>query len=333
MEDLLKDLARAKPPAPEVDPERMERDLARIIAMPRPAKTRISVRRIGPVLVAATVIALAVMLLPRPGPTVQPAAPPPQRWHMLTQEWELMVVGEPANPYTVLLRATAERWAGPDSQVEVIQKNGEVVPASPDDEAKWETAGKPATAPQLGGHSSVRIGPMQPAVRRIDGPESNPFAGLPADPVELKKALQAVAGDNGSQDSLNYRTAMLAMQMMTANIRDDQRRAAFEVLKTIDGVRLLNQAMLRDGRSGIGVAIPAPPSFQFTSFETQLVVNPETGLPMVKRNLLTAPEHGLPVNTPLFEEEYLLLERTTIYPILPQDVTVNGAAESPIIER
>ena len=33
MEDLLKDLAQAKPPAPEVDPERMERDLARIVSM------------------------------------------------------------------------------------------------------------------------------------------------------------------------------------------------------------------------------------------------------------------------------------------------------------
>ena len=62
MEDLLKDLTQAKPPAPEVDPERMERDLARIIAMPRPAKTRISVRRFGPVLVAAAVIALTVMV-------------------------------------------------------------------------------------------------------------------------------------------------------------------------------------------------------------------------------------------------------------------------------
>ncbi|NGY61864.1 hypothetical protein G7043_23330 [Lentzea sp. NEAU-D13] len=332
MEDLMKHLAQAKPPAPEVDPERMERDLARIIAMPRPAKVRTSLRRFGPVLVAAAVIALAVMLLPRPGPTVQPAAAP-QRWHVLTQEWELMIVGEPANPYTVMLSATKERWAAADRQFDVFQKNGEVTPFSPDDEAKWEAAGKPSTAPQLGGHGSVRIGPMQLGVRRIDAPESNPFAGLPADPVELRKTLQTITGDNGSQDSLTYRTAMLAMQMTTANVRDDQRRAAFELIKTLDGVRLLGQTQLRDGRSGIGVAIPAPPTFQFTGFETQLVVNPETGLPMVKRNVLTAPQHGLPVNTPIFEELYLLLERTTIDPILPQGVTVNGNVESPIIER
>ncbi|MCP2244865.1 hypothetical protein [Lentzea aerocolonigenes] len=332
MEGLLKDLTQAKPPAPEVDRERMERDLARIIAMPRPAKTRTSARRFGPVLVAAAVIALAVVLLPRPAPPVQPAAPA-QQWHVLTQKWELMIVGEPANPYTVLLSATDERWASAQRQFDVIQKNGAVEPFTRDDEAKWETAGKPSTAPQLGGHGSVRIGPMQLGVRRIDAPESNPFAGLPADSAELKKTLQTVAGDNGSKDSLDYRTALLAMEMTTANIRDDQRRAAFEVLKTLDGVRQLGEAKLRDGRSGVGVAIPAPPSFQFTSFETQLVVNPETGLPMVRRNILTAPEHGLPVNTPIFEEEYLLLERTTIDPILPEGVTVNGAVESPIIER
>ena len=63
------------------------------------------------------------------------------------------------------------------------------------------------------------------------------------------------------------------------------------------------------------------------------MVNPETGLPMVRRNVLTTPQHGLPVNTPIFEETYLLLERTTIDPILPHGVAVNGAAESPIIER
>jgi len=332
MEDLLKDLAQAKPPAPEVDPERMERDLARITAMPRPAKTRTSLRRFSPVLVAAAVIALAVVLLPRPAPPVQPAAPP-QRWHVLTQKWELMIVGEPANPYTVVLSATDERWAGPDSQVDVTQKNGEVAPFTRDDEARWETAGKPTKAPQLGGHGSVRIGPMQPAVRKIDGPEPNPFAGLPADPVELKKTLQTISGDKGSPDSLNYQTAMLAMQMMTANISDDRRRAAFEALKTVDGVRLLDRMTLRDGRSGTGVAIPAPPTFQFTGFETQLVVNQETGLPMARRNVLTSPQHGLPVTTPIFEEEYLLLERTTIDPILPHGVVVNAAPESPIIER
>lgn len=40
MEDLLKNLAQAKPRTPEVDSERMERDLVRITSMPRPARSR-----------------------------------------------------------------------------------------------------------------------------------------------------------------------------------------------------------------------------------------------------------------------------------------------------
>ena len=90
---------------------------------------------------------------------------------------------------------------------------------------------------------------------------------------------------------------------------------------------------LRDGRSGIGVAIPALPTFQFTDVETQLVINPETGLPMVKRDVITTPQYNLSVPMPIYEEEYLLLDKTTIDPIVPQDVPVNGEVESPIIER
>lgn len=338
MEDLLKDLAAAKPPTPEVDPARMERDLARILALPR---RRVAgsqlVKRFAPLLVAAAVIALVVVLLPHPTKPVQPAAPP-QWWHALTRHWSLMVVGDPANPYLVEFRSTTDRWLTADTEISVIQKDGEVEPYSREDEARWELAGKPTRAPQVGGNHSVRVGPMKPAVLKtaVSGFQMSLHSNvrldslhsLSKDPVELKKTLENLVGGKDA-----YRTASLAMELMAANVSDDQRRALFELLKTIDGVRFLDQAPLRNGSTGVGVAVAAPPRFQFSDVETHFIVNPETGLPSRKLDLITTPQHGLPGYTPVAEAEYLLLDRTTIDPIVPQNVPVNGEVESPIVAR
>jgi hypothetical protein len=338
MEDLLKDLAQAKPPPPEVDQARMEGDLARILTMPRDRTVRTQFfKRFAPLLVAAAVIALVVVLLPQPPQPVQPGASP-RWWHVLTQQWSLMVVGDPANPYVVEINSKTDQWLTTNSQVTVSQKDGRVAPFSSDDEAKWEAAGKPATAPQLFGRHSVRIGPMKTAVQKTDvagfqvsvhsWERLDSFDSLPTDPVALEKTLASLTAEKTP-----YRIASLAMGLMTSDVRDDQRRAAFELLKTIDGVRVLDQVTLRNGRSGTGVAIAAPPQFQFTDVETQLVVNPETGLPVVKRDVLTKPQLGLPAGMTISEEEYLLLDKTDIDPIVPQDVPVNGEVESPIVER
>jgi hypothetical protein len=300
------------------------------------ARKRALIRRFVPLLVAAAGIVLVVVLLPSPPPPVQPDVAP-QSWHVLTQEWSLMVVGDPANPYVVRFDSKTDRWLSADSQVNVVQKNAAVAPFSRDDDDKWVAAGKPAKAPQVGGNHSVRIGPMKPAVQKtsIAGFQMSAHShvrfdsldSLPEDPAELKKALQTITGKD------THQIAAVAMEIMTANVRNEQRQAAFELLKGFDGARFLGEVTLRDGRSGIGVAIPAPPTFQFTDVETQLVINPETGLPMVKRDVITTPQFNLSAPMPIYEEEYLLLDKTSIDPIVPQDVPVNGEVESPIIER
>ncbi|MEU7478503.1 hypothetical protein AB0A63_21135 [Lentzea sp. NPDC042327] len=338
MEDLMKSLARAKPPTPEVDPARAERDLARITALPRdrPAKRQF-VLRFAPPLVVAGVIALVVVLLPRPVDPARPAEPP-RWWHVLTQHWSLMRVGEPTNPYLVEFESKTDRWLNADTEVAVVQKDGEVSPYSSEDEERWTAAGKPATAPQIGGSRSVRIGPMKPAVQKaaVSGFQMSlhspvrldSFSSLPTDPVELRKVLESLVG---TEDA--YRTATLAMDLMTANVSDAQRRAVFELLKTLDGVRFLTDVPVGADRRGVAVAIAAPPTFQFSDVETRLVVNPETGLPVERRDVLTTAQLGLPAGMPIAEEKYLLLDSTSIDPILPRDVPVNGGVESPIIER
>jgi hypothetical protein len=332
MEELMKDLARVRPPVPEVDHERMERDLARITALPRPRSAR---WRFAPVLVAAGVIALVVLLLPKPTQPVQPAAP--QRWwHVLTVQSSLMVVGDPVNPYVVHLNSKTEQWLTSNSQVAVVQKDGVVAPWLEEDTAKWEAAGKPATAPQVNGNHSVRLGPMKPAVQktnvagfqmslhshvRFDSLES-----LPADPVELRKALETITGKD------TYKTATLAMGLIVADVRDNQRRAAFELLKSLDGAHSLDDMPLREGRL-VGVAIPAPPTFQFSDVETRMWFNSDTGLPFSKQDVITTSQHGLPYGTPISSEGYDLMEKTSTDPVVPQDLPVNGEVESPIVAR
>ena len=337
MEDLMKDLAQAKPPTPEVDPQRMESDLARIITLPqeRPARKQF-VRRFAPLVVIAAVIVLAVVLMPAPPQPVQPAAPP-KWWHALTRQWSLMIVGDPADPYAVSFDHRTERWVAANQQIAVIQKDGEVTPFSLDRGTEWEAAGKPEAVPQVGGDHLVRIGPMKPAVQKTavsgfqmslhSNARFDSLDSLPADPRELGKALETIIGKDA------YRIGSLAMELMSANVRDDQRRAAFELLKTLDGARFLGDVTVLDERRGTGVAIAAPSTFQFTGVETQLVADPETGLPILKRDVITTPQRGLPAGTAISQEQYLLLEQVDFEPILPQDVPVNGEVESPIIER
>ncbi|MFD5825832.1 hypothetical protein [Lentzea sp. NPDC060358] len=337
MEDLLKDLAAAKPPVPEVDRDRMERDLARIITLPkdRPVRRQL-VRRFAPLLVVAAVVVLAVVLLPAPPQPVQPAAAP-RWWHVLTRLNSTMVVGDPAKPYLAFFTSVTEQWVGANSRITVGQKEGDVSPSAiTRDHDGWVDAGSPATAPLVGGSRSVRFGPMKPYLQkttvsgfqmsahsqvRIDSLDS-----LPADPAELKKALETIVGKD------SYRVATLAMELMTSNIRPDQRAAAFEMLTTLDGVRSLGQTSWR-GQDGVGVAIDAPRNFQFADVETRFIVNPGTGLPIAKFDLTTTPQYGLPAGLPISSEEYLLLDDVDFEPILPKDIPVNEPVESPIIER
>lgn len=336
MEDILKDLAQAKPPTPEVDRDRMERDLARIVTLPRERLVRKQfVRRFAPLLVIGVVIVLAVVLLPSPPQPVQPAAGS-QWWRVLRQQSSLMVVGEPSKPYVVRFDSKVDQWQAGKREIAVVQKDGEVKPYSRDDNTTWEAAGRPEVAPQLGGSRSVRIGPMAPAVQEsyVSGlsltstywERLESFDDLPADPAGMKAKLQP-------EEKGAYGLADLVMAVMIAEVRDDQRRGAFELLKSLDGARYLDRVPLPNGGVGVGVVIPAPPQFQFSGVETQIVINPATGKPVLKRNVITTSQHGLPAQTSIAEEQYLLLEGTNTEPILPLGVAVNGGVESPIIER
>ncbi|MFS8100448.1 hypothetical protein LFM09_25295 [Lentzea alba] len=346
MGDLLKDLARTRPSTPDVDPERMERDLARIVSLPRSSYRREwagapSFRRLLPLLVAAAVVALAVVAVPSQPPAQMGKGP--EKWRVLSRVTSLMVVGDPANPYVVRFASESDKWLAAEGQTTISQVSGTVMPFGPADDEKWKAAGSPSRAPQVGGNHDVRIGPMKPAVRKTNYPDFeiapgdqmrfDELAKLPATPSALMAKLADLNSDpRQSEVDRRYRMALLAMGMMAANVTVEQRFAAYEVLLGLF-VRNVEKVTLPNTREGIVGVVPSPKTFQFKDVETQLVLDPDTRMPIMRRDVITTPQHGLAAGTSISEEEFVLLEASNSDPMLPTGVVVNGEVESPIIER
>ena len=146
MGDLLKDLARTRPSTPDVDPERMERDLARIVSLPRSSvhdwNGAPSFRRwLAPLVVGVAVVAMAVASVPS-GPQVLMGTEA-EKWHVLSRSTSLMVLGDPGKGYVVRISSETDRWLTPSEQVTISQIGGNVAPFEQKDVTAWEAAGKP----------------------------------------------------------------------------------------------------------------------------------------------------------------------------------------------
>ncbi|MFI6098369.1 hypothetical protein ACIA8G_22675 [Lentzea sp. NPDC051213] len=329
MGDLLKDLARTKPLTPEVDHDRMERDLAQITAMPRPAvwSGQAAWRRLAPVAVAFGVVAvLVIALLPSDRP--EPAGPLSEWWHVRAHVSSLTVVGDSANPYVMETRADSDRWLTPERELVFFQQNGSVGPRTPADGEKWEAAGWPLKLPIVGSNDrALRPGRFRPAAREtFDGKYSNQvsfaeWAAVPTDTSELKKVLEAFARDSSDLGTLNHRIGRLAMEITASPLRPEQRQAALAVLRTLPGVR----------DNGVGLALPSPPSSQYAGLETQLVVDIQTGKAVTIRTVITSAQHGLPAGTAVETQDFQFIGLSGPPPRLPDDVPINGEVDSPFI--
>ncbi|MEV6240278.1 hypothetical protein [Lentzea sp. NPDC051838] len=345
--DLMKDLARTRPSTPDVDPERMERDLARIVSLPRSSHHREwtgapSFRRLVPFVVAALVMALAIVVVPSDRP--EELATTPVRWQVVTRKTELMVVGDAANPYVLRYSFVTDRWLSRDGQTTVRQGGGGVAPFSDADIVKWEAAGKPGRARQVGGNHDVRIGPVAAAVTKthdadfaISGDDRIRFDALrelPTDQIPLWNALSAMISgfDRLPQNEDRYRLALLAMDVLAMNTTPEQQLAAWRVLGGLF-IRNMEKITLPNGREGLSGVVPTPKRFQFTNVETQLIVDPKTYEPLMIKDVITAPQHGLAAGTAISSTEFLSLGPATGEPHIPDGVVVNGEVESPIMER
>lgn len=327
MADLLNDLAKIRPLDPEVDHDRMERDLARIVALPRPQPRGRTgapsfTRRFGPALVAFAAVVLLVLTL-RPSEPATQIAEPKAWWHVQTRNTSLLPVGDPANPYVMQLTSDNERWFAPARHVRVSQLNGVVSPRSAADGARWETAGVPAVVPIVGTNHNLRVGPMRPSAWQ-DGDSA--FGTIPYEKID---ELFPDANASGTAVSPPREPGQL-MRLAIGPLRDDQRQALFALLKA--SARDLGRVTLPDGRVGLGVALAPVASPLFGTLEEQLVVDERTALPIVHRQVLTTARYGLPAGTPVSSEEYLHLGLTDDASGPPY-VNPFDEAESPIFER
>lgn len=335
MGDLLRDLARTKPPTPDVDPERMERDLAQILTLPRPQPPSVwrgqaaFRRRLAPIAVAFGVAALLMIAL-LPSDRSDRVAGPAEWWHVRTAQTQLIAVGDDADPYVLELRTDTDHWLTPQRQVVLYQQNGHVGWRSEADLTRWLAAGSPPQVPMVGAtNRQVRIGPVRTAVSEArDGNfvpslylqvPFNERDTLPADPDELLDVLKSLAP--GEPGGLTYRVARLAMGMMAAPLRLEQRQAALALLRKLDGVR----------NNGVGLALAAPPAGQFTNLETQLVVDLSTAQAVNIRNVIKSAQHGLPAGAAVETQDFLDVGVVADSPQLPADVPVNGDVDSPFI--
>jgi hypothetical protein len=323
MGDLLNDLARTRPPTPEVDHDRMERDLARITALPRPGRRAWASsfgRRFGPVLVAVAAVVLLVLAV-LPSDRAEPIANLGTWWHVQTRYTTLWQVGDPANPYLMRHAYDSDEWVAPGRQVTVTQLNGLISPRSAEDATKYEAAGKPNPVPVVGMKWSLRVGPLRPAASSepyMPILENVPFeaiAGLPTDVEELRKIVNHPSH---------------GFSLASSPLRTDQRHALFALLKTM--TRDLGKVTLPDGRTGLGVAIAPVESFWTGNYEEQLIVDEQTAEPIVIRHVLVAPWSNLPAGTVVTSTEFVHLGMTRGAEG-PPDVERIGKGEDPIVKR
>jgi hypothetical protein len=244
----------------------------------------------------------------------------------------------------VRILSVTDRWFSAGSQTTVQQGGGGVVPFSASDMTKWEAAGRPGRARQVGGNHDVRIGPVAMAVTRtsdttfaitaVDRLGLDTLHTLPTSRIPLENALRThISGiDRLSQDEARYRLALLAMDVLAMNTTPEQQRAAYQLLTGLF-VRNMEKVPLPNGREGLMGVVPTPPRFQFSNVETQLMVDPKTYSPIMIRDVITTPQHGLAAGTAISTTEFLDMEPTTGEPHVPDDVVVNGEVDSPIIER
>jgi hypothetical protein len=321
MGDLLKDLARTRPSTPDVDPERMERDLARITSLPRlrewagaPSFTR----RFGPVLVAFAAVVLLVLAI-RPSDHARQIAQPQPWWHVQTRSNSLLPVGDPADPYVMRLVSDTEEWFAPGRHVKVSQLNGMVAPKSANDDARWATAGAPMVVPIVGMNHNLRVGQMRPGAGKDD---ISAFGTIPYEEIgNLFTDVSALG--SGVRPP---REPGQMMRLAIAPLRDDQRQALLALLRT--SARDIGRVTLPDGRVGVGVALAPVESPQFGAVEEQLVVDERTAQPIVHQQVLITPRYGLPAGTPIWSEEYLHLGLTDDASG-PPDVSAIGEVVSP----
>ncbi|WP_067814605.1 CU044_5270 family protein [Actinomadura kijaniata] len=240
---------------------------------------------------------------PDPGPAAAPmtartvllaaaekaeAAPATGRyWHTKSVDKAFQRVGPKNNPYWIEETQVSETWTERNGQQSLGFRSAGVRPATPADTAAWRRDGSPQRWPAesietgWGGPKHLTIKP-QPGllVRRKETPRFGvcdkemtfaQVAALPDEPTALRAALHKAMlnGDDGpvppgSQQS--FLTSCTAHLLFQQPVRPRTRAAAYRLLATMPGVKVLGRTVDQMKRPGIALVIDEGRTGQDTRF-------------------------------------------------------------------
>jgi hypothetical protein len=243
-------------------------------------------------------------------------------WVSRTESGVISEVGPAGNRYRVVERGRAETWIAQasDGTSWWISQSLGAKPLTPEDTAAWKRDGEPDswTVPAGAGKGSLEITTSsRPPFGNPIGTGAKSFAlgdrnvtqqeidALPADPAQLRSTLlERFHGGGGDlpTDQDNWLFAVGSNVVTDMPVSPGVRAAAYRMLAGLSRVRDLGTVRDAEGRTGQAVAIDA--ESRTGSFETRLIIDPESGRPLARETWVPEPDgtseltdYGLVVDT------------------------------------
>jgi hypothetical protein len=263
--------------------------------------------------------------------------------HSVDRNTVLVSLGTPGHPFLVVETRISESWTArlPKKDSSYSWYQGERTgPWTDADAEAWQKAGSPSVLPSLHSKNAfLRIrgsSPVRPYVAKA-GTKQNMDAGilgekevtvadiqrLPADPSKLKKYLLTMYhGQAGPEVSESGRTDLwlfsVARDLVLGFFPASQavRAAAYRMLASVEGIKVISSVKAPDGTPGTGIAITETQKKRGV-VEHRLIIDPKTGRMLAMQEVAAKPAanlEGVPPGTIYAQSVYLTDEWTDATP-------------------
>lgn len=185
---------------------------------------------------------------------------------------------------TALVRHEREIWIAPDGSGRLLVTTSQPEFLGPDDEKKWEAAGRPKLAePGTSDESFVPAPSDRPSQPGKGGLFYQDFSGYSTDPDVLYEQIRAEAHGHGS--STDSEMLVLVGDLLRETVAPPELRAAlYRVAARIPGVELVGRVTDPAGRDGIAVARTSDDSGYLE--RNELIFDPDTSELLAERRVL-----------------------------------------------
>jgi hypothetical protein len=262
--------------------------------------------------------------------------------HVVDRNTVLMSTGLPGHPFLVGETFIGESWKTrlpkKDSSYWWYQAE-RTGPLTDADTEAWQKAGSPSVLPAQGLKGSLELrgsSPVRTYVAKA-GTKENMSAGvlgergvtvadiqrLPADPAKLKKYLLTMYhGQAGPEVFQSGRTDLwlfsVARDLIIGSFPASQavRAAAYRMLASVEGIKVISSVKAPDGTAGTGIAITETQKKRGV-IEHRLIIDPKTGRMLAMQEVAAQPAadfKDVPPGTVYAQSVYLTDEWTDATP-------------------